>query len=139
MITVFIDTNIIIDLGMKSRENHEDAVEIFSLCAEKEMKIFTSTHCIATSHYFLKKESNEKGAREFISNLFLLIEILSVTKSAIENSISSNFNDFEDAIQYFTALSNKSIQFIITNDKVGFRRSTIPVLSSREFLNKYFQ
>ena len=139
MIAAFIDTNIIIDLGMKNRENHEDAVEIFNLCAEKEIKISTSTHCIATSHYFLKKESNEKGAREFISNLFQLVEILSVTKSAIENSVSSNFRDFEDAIQYYTALSNKSIQIIITNDKIGFRHSTIPVLSSREFLNKYFQ
>ena len=53
----------------------------------------------------------------------------------IELSLASEFSDFEDAIQYYTAIEN-GIEIIITRNKKDFRHSTLPVLSAREYLNK---
>jgi predicted nucleic acid-binding protein len=116
---VFLDTNILLDFAMEKREFHEEAVELFNLRFSDELKIYCSTHSIATLHYFIRKEIN-------------------VTKHILESAVVSNFNDFEDAIQFFTAGSQNHVQFIITNDKSGFRNSTISVYSSQDFLKKYF-
>ncbi len=51
----------------------------------------------------------------------------------IEQSLNSEFNDFEDAIQYFTAVNN-GITLIITRNKIDYKRSKIDVLTAEEFL-----
>lgn len=48
-------------------------------------------------------------------------------------ALTSNFTDFEDAIQYYTAIEH-TIEFIITRNKKDFTISSIPVLSAREYL-----
>jgi predicted nucleic acid-binding protein len=49
--------------------------------------------------------------------------------------LSSDFNDFEDAIQYYTALEN-NINTIITRNKKDFKTSKLPVLTAKEYLNR---
>jgi len=39
--------------------------------------------------------------------------------------LSSDFSDFEDAIQYYTALDNK-LEIIITRNKKDFKKSKLP-------------
>ena len=134
----FLDTNILLDFAMEKREFHEEAVEIFNLRFSDELKIYCSTHSIATLHYFIRKEMNEAASKKYISQLMSMIESIDVTKHTLESAVVSNFSDFEDAIQFFSAGSNSQVQFIITNDKTGFRNSTIAVYSSQEFLKKYF-
>ena len=135
---VFLDTNILLDFVIEKREYHEEAVELFNLKFSNELKIYCSTHSIATLHYFIRKEMNEVSSKKYISQLMSMLETVDVTKQALERAVVSNFHDFEDAIQFFSATSNNQIQFIVTNDKTGFRNSSIPVFSSHEFLKKYF-
>ncbi|NDE11333.1 MAG: hypothetical protein EBZ95_12320 [Chitinophagia bacterium] len=59
-------------------------------------------------------------------------EIIDVSKDIIEKSIRSVFNDFEDAIQYYCALSTSKIEFIVTRDTKDFKTSTIPILTPKE-------
>ena len=53
----------------------------------------------------------------------------------IELALASDLNDFEDAIQYNTALDN-NIEIIITRNKRNFKKSILPVLTAKEYLNK---
>ena len=48
-------------------------------------------------------------------------------------SLASNFPDFEDAIQYYTALENE-IECIITRNKKDFINASIPLLTAKEYL-----
>ena len=43
----------------------------------------------------------------------------------LELALSSDFSDFEDAIQYYTALDNK-LEIIITRNKKDFKKSKLP-------------
>ena len=65
-----------------------------------------------------------------------MINILPVDERVIEQSLNSNFTDFEDAIQYFTAVNN-GVNLIITRNKVDYKKSKIPVVSAEEFLKTY--
>ena len=61
------------------------------------------------------------------------MNILSIDERVIEQSLNSEFNDFEDAIQYFTAVNN-GITLIITRNKTNYKRSKVDVLTAEEFL-----
>jgi hypothetical protein len=50
------------------------------------------------------------------------------------NPLSSNFKDFEDAIQHFAAKAEADVSVIVTRNKADYFASEIPVLSPDEFL-----
>lgn len=51
----------------------------------------------------------------------------------IDLSLNSYFNDFEDAIQYYTAIENK-FEIIITRNLREFKLSKIPVMTANDYL-----
>ena len=51
------------------------------------------------------------------------------------NTFESNFKDFEDAIQYFTALEN-NIDYIVTRNTNDYIKSIIPIITPTELLIK---
>jgi len=68
-----------------------------------------------------------------LRKLKTFMNILSIDERVIEQSLNSEFNDFEDAIQYFTAVNN-GITLIITRNKTNYKRSKVDVLTAEEFL-----
>jgi len=50
----------------------------------------------------------------------------------IRQSLKTDFNDYEDAIQYYCALSTPQIDFIVTRNTKDFKKSTLPVLTPVE-------
>jgi predicted nucleic acid-binding protein len=65
----------------------------------------------------------------------VLVEVLPLDDKVLELALVSDFKDFEDAIQYHTALEN-DIDIIITRNKKDFKNSKIPVLTAKEYLKK---
>ena len=55
-----------------------------------------------------------------------------MTKLFLDTNVSQ-FKDFEDAMQYYTALKAKA-DFIITRNGKDFTASKIPVMTATEFL-----
>lgn len=66
-----------------------------------------------------------------------LINILPVDERIIEQALNSEFNDFEDAIQYFTAVNN-GINLLLTRNKVDYKKSKITISTSEEFLKTWY-
>lgn len=51
----------------------------------------------------------------------------------IDLSLNSDFNDFEDTIQYYTAIENK-FEIIITRNLRDFKLSKIPIMTANDYL-----
>ena len=51
----------------------------------------------------------------------------------IEKAINSNFKDFEDAMQYFSALAS-NCDLIVTRNEKDFKNALIPVLNGESYL-----
>jgi predicted nucleic acid-binding protein len=54
----------------------------------------------------------------------------------INLSLDSEFKDFEDAIQYYTAVEN-NLDLIITRNLKDFKQSKVPVLTAFEYLSTH--
>jgi len=130
---IFIDTDVFLDTVL-NREPHADySNRIISLCEQNEIQGFTSSLVIANIYYILNKLSSHKKALQAINKIRSIIRILSFTDKEIGESISADFQDFEDGVQYFIAINNK-VNRIITRNVKDFKKASIGVLTPKEFL-----
>jgi predicted nucleic acid-binding protein len=130
---VLVDTNIALDLLARRVPWYSDAAMLFSLADKDDIKLSFSSLSFANIHYVLAKFMSEKEARKILRNLKILVKILSLDNKIINLALNADFQDFEDAIQYFTAIENNQ-DAIITRNMSGYRESKIPVMTTREFL-----
>lgn len=137
MKTVFLDTNVVIDLLDKREGFYIDALKIFRKAYNKEIKIYIPPLTYATASYILRKHKKSE-LMVLLSNLRQLVSISICDETVVDNSLTSDFDDFEDAMQYYCALSSDA-EMIITRNKKDFDKSEIMVLSPSEFLSLMYE
>ncbi|MEM0519534.1 MULTISPECIES: type II toxin-antitoxin system VapC family toxin [Aequorivita] len=136
MSKILIDTNIVIDLLSRRKDFYDEAADLFSRADNKELHLTISALTFANTNYILTKLKSAKEAREILRKFKILVEILSLDEKITQLALSDdNFFDFEDGLQYYSALENH-IDVIITRNKKDFKNSKIPVLTAKEFLAK---
>ena len=131
---ILIDTNIVIDLLSKRKDFYDDAANLFSLADKKELKLTISSLTFANTNYILTKLKSAKEAREILRKFKVLVELLSLDDKITELALSDeSFPDFEDGLQYYSAIENE-IDIIITRNKKDFKNSKLPILTAKEYL-----
>ncbi len=130
---IFIDSDIILDLLAKREPHYIYSAKLFTLIDRQKFIAYTSPIVFANLHYLLKKATSNSSALKNLRKLKTFINILPVDERVIEQSLNSDFNDFEDAIQYFTAVNN-GIKLLLTRNKIVYKKSKIPIASAEEFL-----
>jgi predicted nucleic acid-binding protein len=133
MIKLFVDSDIILDLLAQREPHYIHAARLFTLINQNKISAYTSPLIFANLHYLLKKQTTNSVALKSLRKLKTLINILPIDERVIEQSLNSVFNDFEDAIQYYTAINN-GITLLITRNKIDYKRSKIDILTAEEFL-----
>lgn len=131
---IFIDTNIVIDLLSRREPFYQEAAGLFSLADKKIIELSISSLTIANTSYTLLRRTNSTTAKEILRKLRLIIKILPLDDKIIGIALNDNsFDDFEDGLQYFTAIEN-SQDLIITRNLKDFKNSALPVMTARQFL-----
>ena len=139
MTDLFIDTDVIIDFLINREPFSKDAAMVFSLIDQRKVKGYTSALCYSNIYYMLSKYSSHKKIISKLNELSELFGILKVDENIIKSALGSEFNDFEDAIQYFTAQEYKRIDVIITRNIKDYKNSSLPVMTPETFLKTYKQ
>ena len=88
------------------------------------------TYC--TVSFLLRKHGTE-GVRKLLSNFRQLSHVAESNERTVDDSLASEFKDFEDAMQYYTALKAKA-DIIITRNVKDFAKSKLPVMTAGEYL-----
>ncbi len=130
---LLVDTNIVLDLLAERKEFIEEAQQLFTLSDKSEVKLYVSSLTFVTVFYILSQKLKLSNARKLIRKFKVLVEVLSIDDKIIDLSLESDFKDFEDAIQYHTAIENE-INIIITRNLKDFKTSKIPVLTAKEYI-----
>lgn len=133
---IFVDTNILVDLIADRQPYSKYALEIFTKAEEKKIRLFTSSHSIATTHYLLKKYREEKELREILYDLMDFVQVISVDADVIKKGLRSKHKDFEDALQILCACSIEKMDCIVTRNIKDFRDSELQVYSPDELVKK---
>lgn len=130
---VFIDTNIMLDFLGERKPYYESIAKIATLAEKDKVTMVVSPLSFATVNYFLSKFENPKVAKEKLRMFKIISEISSLDEQTIEKGLNSSINDFEDALQYFSA-TDSDCDIILTRNAKDFKKSLIPLMSADEFL-----
>jgi predicted nucleic acid-binding protein len=132
MIHLFLDTNIVIDFLTDRKPFSQLAGKLFDYSEKGKVKLYLSAVSYSNIYYVVKKVTSHKESIRILNRLEEMTEIIDTSKSIIKNALSSEFKDFEDAIQYFSAKLNSNINGIVTRNGGDFKHSTISILSPEE-------
>lgn len=131
---LLFDTNIILDIALMREPHYKDSAAIFKKADNKAILGFITASTITDIYYIAKKEKGHSIAIDFIVNLLQVIDVIGIDKEIITEALSTNFTDFEDAIQSVASNFN-SIDFIITRNTKDFVNSEIKAITPLDFLN----
>jgi len=113
----YIDTNILINAMDENRPVEEETAKLL-LNTPKE-NLYMSTLSVHIICYVLKIKPGTQLCRDFKSFLNA-ITLIPLTEDIIQQSMDINFPDFEDCLQYFSAVKN--CDYMLTRDKRDFER-----------------
>ncbi|GAA3978286.1 type II toxin-antitoxin system VapC family toxin [Mucilaginibacter dorajii] len=131
---VFMDTNVVIDFLADRKPFSMDAARIFDLGVIGKIKIYISAVSYNNIYYVLRQSLSHPVTLQLLNELADMTEIVDVTDNVIRQSLKTDFKDYEDAIQYYCALSISATNFIVTRNTKDFKKSTLPVLTPAEAL-----
>ncbi len=134
-IKVFIDVNVLLDFFLK-RKGFAEAEQIVKAILDHKIDAYISISVLQTLSFYLQKEFGSLTAKELLLELLTSIKIIESDKQVVLQALTSNLDDIEDAVHYFTAIFH-NLDYIITND-THFQRaalSILAVLSVREFVS----
>lgn len=134
---VYIDANVLVAVLNKEMPVFTYAARVLSLCNHPRFTLATSPICLAIAFYFAEKKSGTKLAKEKLAHLCKFIEIIDATKEAVQEALADKrVQDFEDGMQYYTALKEQCT-CIVTEDTTDFNFSSLNVYNCKDFLTTY--
>jgi predicted nucleic acid-binding protein len=130
-----MDTNVVIDFLANRAPFAEDAAKLFDFSAKGLINIYISAVSYNNIYYILNQSLSHAQTIYYLEELAEISLIVDTTNDMIRNSLKSSFTDYEDGIQYYSALSIPNIDFIVTRNTKDFRKSQIAVLSPSEAIH----
>jgi len=134
MENVLIDTDVILDFFFDREPFSEFATDILNLCEENKLKGFTTPVIICNTYYLLRKTAKHEIVIEKIKQLLTILDVLQIDKEVVLDSLNSEFKDFEDALQDYSALKNGKISIVLTRNIKDYKKSELAVLTPETYL-----
>ncbi len=125
---ILLDTNIIVDVALEREPFYTASMRVLTFAYRGEMEAFISASTVSDIYYIVRKAKGHDETLEFLRIIAPFCRIATVEQSVISSALTSNFKDFEDAVQYETAIANQ-LEAIVTRNPQGFPGDVLPILT----------
>lgn len=131
---LFVDSDVVLDFFTDREPHANPASELFELSEQGNVKLYLSAISINNIYYIARRFLGHKKTLEVVEMLTEMTEIIGTTKKEIIQALKNNFSNYEDSVQYSSALTIKDIDAIITRNIKDYRNSSIAVITPLNFL-----
>jgi len=131
---VLIDTDVILDFFFDRKPFSEDAAKVLSLCEAREITGCITSVIISNVYYLLRHNATHAKVIEKLTQLITITEVLSTNKEVVLKALNSDFRDFEDALQNYSAELHGEIDVILTRNVKDFKNSSLGVMTPGNYL-----
>lgn len=131
---LFIDSDVVIDYFTDREPHVNPASELFELSENGEVELFLSAVSVNNIYYIVRKYLGHKKTLSVIELLLEMTNVVGTSKQELIQALQNNFKDFEDSIQYSTALKVNGLDAIVTRNVKDYRNASVPVLTPLNFL-----
>ena len=132
---ILLDTNVVIDILLKRQPYYEDAVLISILLEKDILEGYISASAITDIYYIINKEfkDREKSLGK-IKDILRIVYVASVNEFNIYEAIDSNWDDFEDALQYIVG-KEIDVDYIVTRNTKDYEKSIVKIIEPNRLLD----
>jgi len=134
---VFIDTNVFLDILYKREDFFVDSLKVFDLAIDEKIELLISDLSIANIKFITRKDFAVGKFYEIMSVFRPIFTIVPIGEFAVDKALALKSNDFEDALQYFSAVQANS-DFLLTRNVKDYDFASMPVLIPSDFLKSCF-
>lgn len=99
----------------------------------KQLKGYLCSNSFPTLFYILAKELKRDKAMKILEKVRIVFRVAAVDEKVIDLSLASDFRDFEDAVQYYSAINAKT-NCLITRNKTDYISDGLSIMTPEEFL-----
>ena len=128
---VFLDTNIVADLFLKREPFCQNSLKLFTLGFHNKITFYVCSFSYATLSFLCLKMKKDDRVLLF-EKLRSLTVTTTVDRQTVDMALVSGFDDLEDAMQYYSAISSK-VDVVLTRNKKDFVEANVPVMTPDEF------
>lgn len=132
---VFLDTNILLD-AIQKRTNFQNAETIILLGKKHKLELCVSVISYPTIAYVMRKESKEI-IYQILNSFSESMTVLPTDSAIFKKALKAEADDFEDMLQYQTAIAYNCDTLITNNIKDFPLSSAIKVQTAKEFLVEF--
>jgi len=134
---VLIDTDVILDFLFDRKPFSDDASKILSLCESKHIQGFVTSIMLSNIYYLLRKTAKHEKVTESLKMLMNILDIVTTDKTCVLDALNSEFKDFEDALQNFSAENDKEIKIVITRNIKDYKSSNLSIMEPEIYLKTF--
>ena len=135
--TVFLDSNIILDILLKNQDFYQESQQLLNLADNPKIDFFISASSITDIFYIVKKKLNDaEKTKDYLKLLLELVSVAGIDETCIKNALNSSWKDFEDAVQHEASIQIQA-DFLITRNTKDFQTQFVEIITPAEFLKKF--
>jgi len=131
---VLIDTDVILDFFFDRKPYSDNAAKVLALCESKEITGYITSVIICNVYYLLRQTAKHEKVVEKLNQLISITEVLTTDKKTIKLALNSEFKDFEDALQNYSAEINGVVDVIITRNIKDHKNSSLGVMTPENYI-----
>ena len=134
MIKILIDTDVLIDVLFDRKPFSDHSSGILALCEKKNIRGFVTPVIISNLYYLLRKAASHKETIDKLKYLLRITDVLTMNKDIVIKALFSEFKDFEDGLQHYSAMYHGDINVIVTRNLKDYKPGNIAAMTPEIFL-----
>jgi predicted nucleic acid-binding protein len=131
---VFLDTNVLMDVLLERQPFALDAQRLWFLAERGKIEGAVSALSFANVYYVVRKTRGHDFALAMLKAMRDTFRIVGCDEQILQQAIDARFSDFEDAVQYFSAL-RMDAACMVSRNPGHFPKSSIPIFTPHDFFS----
>jgi predicted nucleic acid-binding protein len=132
-VIVLLDTNVIVDVALERQPHFEASQQVLLLVEQGQIEGYISASTFSDLYYIIRRSRGREWTTDFLNWLVTYCQVAIVNEAVIRMALTANFRDFEDAIQYSTAVVNQ-LDAIVTRNPQDFPVTTPRILTPEQLI-----
>ena len=130
---VLVNTNVLLDVLIRREPHYRASAQVWSLAERGKITAFISAISFNNVYYIVRKAENRTKAEDVLKLLRDTFDCVAPDAKIINQAIDSPCDDFEDAIQFHSAI-RVGAQVLLTRNPNDFPQPGASIATPEEFL-----
>jgi predicted nucleic acid-binding protein len=132
-VKALVDTNVLLDVLLKREPFYMDSARVWSWADSGKIEGFVTAVSVTNLYYIVRKRASHAAAMEMMRAVLGAFTMVACDEALVERAMGAGLKDFEDAVQYQTALA-AGVDVLVTRNVEHYPEEGLAVLGPSGFL-----